>query len=102
MTPETDVFFTPTYAKVCTNKQGIVISLYLSNASRTNVEIQSDKIGRKITLQIKAKAKTAESTSLNQFVGLEDPSLPLIIKFCLQKDGNGKSLLTEEEAALLG
>ena len=96
MAEETATFFTPTYAKVCTNKQGIVISLYLSNASRTAVEIQSQKTGNKITLQVKARAKTSESTSLNQFVGLDDPSLATIIKFCKQE-----GLLTNEEIALL-
>ena len=97
MTPETDVFFTPTYAKVCSNKQGVVISLYLSNASRTNVEIQTSKSKGKITLSVKAKAKTAESTSLNQFVGLEDPALPKIIAYLLQEE-----LLTQADVDLLG
>ena len=97
MTPETDVFFTPTYAKVCSNKQGVVISLYLSNATRTAVEIKHSKVRNKITLQIKAKAKTAESTSLNQFVGLEDPSLPKIIAYLLQEE-----LLTQADVDLLG
>ena len=97
MTPETYVFFTPTYAKVCSNKQGFVISLYLSNASRTNVEIQTSKSKGKITLSVKAKAKTAESTSLNQFVGLEDPALPKIIAYLLQEE-----LLTQADVDLLG
>lgn len=97
MTPETEVFFTPTYAKVCSNKQGVVISLYLSNATRTAVEIKHSKVRNKITLQIKAKAKTAESTSLNQFVGLEDPALPKIIAYLLQEE-----LLTQADVDLLG
>ena len=97
MSPETDIFFTPTYAKVCSNKQGVVISLYLSNASRTAVEIKHSKVKGKITLQVKAKAKTAESTSLNQFVGLEDPALPKIIAYLLQEE-----LLTQADAELLG
>ena len=97
MTPETDVFFTPTYAKVCSNKQGVVISLYLSNATRTAVEIKHSKVRNKITLSVKAKAKTAESTSLNQFVGLEDPALPKIIAYLLQEE-----LLTQADVDLLG
>jgi len=97
MSEKVDVFFTPTYAKVCSNKSGDVISLYLSNATRTAVEIQSKvKDGKVTTLKIKARAKSTESTSLNQFVGLEDPALPTIIKFCLQK-----RLLTQAEVDLL-
>ena len=99
MTEKVDVFFTPTYAKVCSNKQGVVISLYLSNASRTNVEIKSEKskITGKLTLQVKARAKTEESTSSNQFVGLDDPALLDILAYCEQE-----TLLTAADFALLG
>jgi hypothetical protein len=92
MAENTATFFTPTYAKVCSNKSGDIISLYLSNASRTAVEIDYKKNrAGKISLQIQAMDAKSESTSLRQFVGLEDPSMSKIIAFCTQE-----GLLNEE------
>jgi hypothetical protein len=98
MAENTAKFFTPTYAKVCSNKSGDIISLYLSNASRTAVEIDYKNSRGKITLQIKAMDATSESTSLRQFVGLEDPSMPKIIAFCAQESSR---LLNEADIAKL-
>ena len=96
MAENTAKFFTPTYAKVCSNKSGDIISLYLSNASRTAVEIDYKKVRGKISLQILAMDAKSESTSLRQFVGLEDPSMSKIIEFCTQEE-----LLNEEEVSKL-
>lgn len=86
MAQETATFFTPTYAKVCVNKSNEVISIYLSNSTRTDVQVKSKKVNGKMTLQVQARAKTTESTSLNNFMGLDDPSLSLVIDYCLENE----------------
>ena len=86
MAQETAKFFTPTYAKVCVNKSNEVISIYLSNSTSTNVQVKSKKVNGEMTLQVEARAKTSESTSLNNFIGLDDPSLPVVIDYCLEQE----------------